>query len=147
MARSHLFQQSIYIEAPIAAVDRTITDQWLMQRWLNPALKCESDGPWSSALGSKTRFLIQMPLVQPTLYSTVIERATGLVVWQFDGFFEGCDRWECCPEITGTRLVNRFEFTIKNPLVSFGFWTFAATWTQQDMFSQLERLKQVAESL
>ncbi|MEO0375624.1 MAG: SRPBCC family protein [Cyanobacteria bacterium P01_A01_bin.17] len=147
MAPSHQFQQSIYIEAPLAVVDQTITNQELMQRWLNPALKCESDGPWSSELGSKTRFSIQIPLVQPTLDSTVAERKTGLVVWQFDGFFTGFDRWECFREITGTRLVNRFEFTIANPLISFGFWTFAATWTQKDMFSQLERLKKVAESL
>ncbi len=147
MARSHQFQQSIYIEAPIPVVDKTITDQALMQRWLNPALRCESDGPWSSNLGSKTRFLIQVPLVQPTLHSTVIERQEGLVVWQFHGFFTGCDRWECLPEISGTRLVNRFEFAIDNPLISFGFWTFAATWTQNDMFAQLKRLKQVAESV
>jgi hypothetical protein len=147
MAPSHQFQQSIYIDAPITIVDQTITDLDLMQRWLNPALKCESDGPWSSELGSKTRFLIQTPLVQPMLNSTVIERQMGLVVWQFEGFFTGRDRWECFPEITGTRLVNRFEFTIANPLISFGFWTFAAAWTQRDMVSQLERLKKVAESL
>lgn len=118
-----------------------------MQRWLNPALKCEADGDWSSKLGSKTRFLIEMPLLQPTLYSTVVERDTGLIVWQFEGFFVGCDRWECFPEITGTRLVNRFEFSIPNPVIAFGFRTFAAAWTQQDMFDQLERLKRVTESL
>lgn len=147
MAPSALFQQSIYIDAPITVVDQTITDQHLMQRWLNPALTCKAEGVWSSEIGSKTRFLIQIPFIQPTLYSTVVERQVGLVVWQFTGFFTGQDRWECFPEITGTRLVNRFAFTITNPLISFGFWTFAATWTQKDMLSQLKRLKAVAESL
>jgi hypothetical protein len=45
----------------------------------------------------------------------------------------------------GTRLLNRFEFEIPNPLVSWGFNTFAASWTQNDMKAQLRRLKRVAE--
>jgi hypothetical protein len=98
-------------------------------------------------VGSKSRFIIQLPLLQPTLHSVVVEREPGLIVWQFDGFFKGRDRWECQPSPQGTLLVNRFEFNIPNPLVRFGFSTFAAKWTQQDMQSQLRRLKRVAEEV
>jgi hypothetical protein len=44
-------------------------------------------------------------------------------------------------------LLNRFEFEIPNPLVSWGFDTFATSWTQQDMKAQLRRLKRVAEQM
>jgi hypothetical protein len=70
-----------------------------------------------------------------------------LIVWGFKGFFQGRDRWECLPEANGTRLLNRFEFEISNPLIRFGFNTFAAAWTQADMQAQLRRLKQVAEAI
>jgi hypothetical protein len=145
MSNTQVFEQSIQIKASATAVERCITDQTLMHRWLNPALRCESIGDWSTEIGSRSRFVIQIPLVQPTLKSVVVEREPGLVVWEFKGFFQGRDRWECQPAETGTRLLNRFEFVIPNPLVSWGFNTFAANWTQNDMKAQLRRLKRVAE--
>jgi hypothetical protein len=116
-----------------------------MHRWLNPALRCEPLGIGILNVGGRSRFVIQSPLWQPTLHSTVVEREPGLIVWQFTGFFEGQDRWECRPVEAGTLLLNRFEFIIPNPVVAFGFQWFAAKWTQQDMAAQLKRLKQVAE--
>jgi hypothetical protein len=147
MSSSQVFEQSIQINASAIAVERCITDLTLMHCWLNPALRCEPVGNWSSDLGSESRFVIQMPMFKPTLDSVVVEREPGLVVWEFTGFFRGRDRWECNPEGNGTRLVNRFEFEIPNPIVRFGFNTFAAQWTKQDMQAQLYRLKQVAEKV
>lgn len=144
---SQVFEQTIQIRASAIAVERCITDRALMHRWLNPALRCEPVGEWSTAVGSQSRFVIQLPLWQPTLHSVVVEREPGLIVWQFKGFFAGRDRWECNPELEGTRLVNRFEFTIPNPIVQFGFDRFAAKWTQTDMQAQLRRLKRVAEEV
>lgn len=147
MSTPTVFEQSILINASATFVERCFTDLEVMHRWLNPALRCEAIGDWSTALGSKSRFVIQVPILQPSLESTVVEREPGLVVWQFEGFFRGRDRWECEPEGQGTRLLNRFEFEIPNPLVQFGFNTFAAKWTQADMEAQLRRLKRVAETL
>ena len=141
-----IFEQSIAIRASSTTVERCITDRKLMHRWLNPALRCEPvTDTWSTDLGSQTRFIIQVPLLQPSLISTVVERRPGLIVWEFSGFFIGKDRWECVPEQPGTQLLNRFEFEIPNPLIAFGFKQFAASWTKQDMEAQLRRLKQVAE--
>ena len=141
-----IFEQSIAIQASATNVERCMTDRKLMHRWLNPALRCEPvTGTWSTDLGSQTRFIIQVPLLQPSLISTVMERRPGLIVWEFSGFFIGQDRWECIPEQPGTRLLNRFEFEIPNPLIAFGFNQFAASWTKQDMEAQLRRLKQLAE--
>lgn len=144
---AEVFEHMIQIRASAIAVEQCFTDLTLMHRWLNPALRCEPVGEWSTEVGSLSRFVLQLPLWQPTLHNVVVEREPGLVVWQFKGFFTGRDRWECNPELEGTRLVNRFEFTIPNPIIRFGFDRFAAQWTQADMQAQLRRLKRVAEEV
>ncbi|MGH7999898.1 MAG: SRPBCC family protein [Brasilonema sp.] len=144
---SQVFEQSIQINATATTVERCITEQTLMHRWLNPVLRCEPIGQWSTNVGSKSRFVIQIPVIKPTLDSTIVERQPGLVIWEFQGFFKGRDRWECQPIDKGTRLLNRFEFQIPNPVVSWGFNTFAQNWTKQDMQAQLRRLKRVAEEI
>lgn len=147
MSDPQVFEQSIQINASATIVERCIVDRALMQRWLNPALRCEPIDTWSTDLGGRSRFIIQVPVLQPALNSVVIEREPGLIVWAFNGFFKGRDRWECNPELEGTRLLNRFEFDIPNPLIRFGFNQFAATWTRNDMQAQLRRLKRVAEAM
>ncbi|MFW6295982.1 MAG: SRPBCC family protein [Halothece sp.] len=147
MRSPQVFQQSIQIHASATTVERCITDQELMHRWLNPLLRCDPVGIWDTRLGSRSRFVVQTPLIQPTLKNTVVEREPGLIVWEFNGFFAGRDTWECQPNAEGTYLVNHFEFTIPNPLIRIGFKTFAANWTQEDMKAQLRRLKRVAEDV
>lgn len=147
MPNKEIFEQSIEINATSAVVEQCITDRDLMHQWLNPALRCEPIGDWSTEVGSKSKFIIQIPVVKPTLISAVVEREPGLIVWGFDGFFKGSDRWECQPIDNGTRLLNRFEFQIPNPIVTWGFKIFAEKFTKQDMQAQLCRLKQVAQSL
>lgn len=146
MSTRRVFEHSIAISASASQVEQCLTRQDLMHRWLNPALRCDPIGDWSTELGAKSRFVIQVPLWQPALVSTVVERQPGLIVWAFEGFFAGRDRWECTPESAGTRLLNRFEFEIPNPVIQAGFNWFAAGWTQRDMAAQLRRLKQVAET-
>lgn len=147
MSAKRLFEQSIYIRASATSVERCLTDLELMHRWLNPALRCEPVGKWDTEVGGRSRFTIQIPLLKPTLQSRVVEREPGVVVWAFDGFFVGRDRWECQPQIEGTLLLNRFEFEIPNALVAWGFDTVAASFVQDDMQAQLRRLKRVAERL
>lgn len=149
MSPTEVFEQSIQINASATVVERCITDRVLMHRWLNPALRCEPVGEWGTDVGSQSRFIIQIPLLQPTLETVVVEREPGLIVWGFEGFFKGRDRWECQPEATGkgTRLLNRFEFEIPSPFVRWGFNTFAAALTKADMQAQLRRLKRVAEEM
>ncbi len=149
MSPTEVFEQSIQINASATVVERCITDNALMHRWLNPALRCEPVGEWGTDVGSQSRFIIQIPLLQPTLETVVVEREPGLIVWGFEGFFKGRDRWECQSEATGkgTRLLNRFEFEIPSPLVRWGFNTFAAALTKADMQAQLRRLKRIAEEM
>ena len=146
MSTRQIFKHSILIRACATDVEQCLTRQDLMHRWLNPALRCDPIGDWSTDLGAQSRFVIQVPLWQPALVSTVVEREPGPIVWAFTGFFDGQDRWECRPDPAGTQLLNRFEFEIPNPVVQAGFNWFAASWTQRDMAAQLRRLKQVAET-
>lgn len=141
-----IYQQSVFICASATTVERCFTEQTLMHKWLNPALVCEPIGDWRTSEGSKFNFRLKVPSfvtpLAPTLRSVVAERRPGLVVWEFDGFFVGCDLWEAQPDIErgGTTLLNRFEFEIPNLLVSFGFQQFAAKWTKRDMEAQLQRI-------
>jgi len=139
------YENSIQIDASATIVERCFTDLDLMHRWLNPALRCRPIGDWSTDLGARSRFTIAIPLLEPSLYSTVVERSPGMIVWEFTGFFLGRDQWECRPNAIGTQLMNRFSFEIPNPLIRFGFDTFAARLTQSDMQKQLRRLKAIAE--
>jgi hypothetical protein len=143
-----VFEQSIQIKASATLVERCFTELELMQRWLNPALKCEPlGGEWRTEVGSMSKFTIKIPLIEPTLKNMTIVREPGTIVWKFDGFFRGTDRWECIPNDRGTLLLNRFEFTIPNPIVAWGFNRFAKRLTRSDMQAQLRRLKRVAEEL
>ena len=147
MSKFQVFEQSIPIQASAIAVENCLQDLKLMHRWLNPALKCEPLGTWSTTVGRFSRFTIQIPLLQPSLRSVVVEREPGLIVWQFEGFFRGRDRWECRPIAQGTLLLNRFEFEIPNPIIGWGFKIFAQSWTKKDMKAQLRRFKRVAEEI
>lgn len=147
MSSPQFFEQSIRINASAVTTEYCITNLELMRRWLNPLLQCEPIGTWSTNVGSLSRFTINIPLLQPSLRSVVAEREPGLIVWEFDGFFKGRDRWECQPLADGTFLLNRFEFEIPNSIVNWGFNNFAANFTKKDMQAQLRRLKKVAEEV
>jgi hypothetical protein len=141
-----VYTQKIRIQAPLLAVDRCITEQTLMAQWLNPLLLCEPIGSWSTEVGSRFRFSLQVPF-QPSLECQVVARSPGLVEWGFSGFFDGTDRWECFAQEDCTLLVNSFNFEIANPLVRFGYKLVAERLTQKDMQAQLERLRTLAEKL
>jgi len=145
---TQILEQSVKINTPATIVEQCVTELHLMHQWLNPVLRCQPVGEvWSTEVGSQSRFIIQVPLLYPTLNVVVVERQPGLIVWGFEGFFQGCDRWECQALDNGTLLINRFEYSIPNPIISWGFNKFAISWTKKDMEAQLQRLKQVAEQL
>ena len=56
---SQVFEQSIRIEASSVITEECITDLKLMHRWLNPILKCEPIGRWSTDVGSHSRFTLR----------------------------------------------------------------------------------------
>lgn len=147
MSSPQVFEQTIQISASATAVEQCIIDRELMHRWLNPLLRCEPVGKWSTDIGSRSRFVVKIPPLYPTLKNVVVERSPGRIVWEFKGFFQGRDTWECLPQAQGTLLLNRFQFEVPNPIIRWGFNTFASRLTEEDMKAQLRRLKRVAEEL
>ncbi|WP_044259999.1 SRPBCC family protein [Richelia intracellularis] len=147
MPNSEVFTQSIEIQADLEVVENCITDINLIQHWLNPVLCCEPLDKWSMDLGNQAKFIIKIPIIMPTLLSTIVVREAGLLVWEFSGFFTGRDHWEYQTIINGTLLLNRFEFQIPNPLVFWGFNAFARGLTRTDMQVQLQRIKIIAETI
>lgn len=148
MPSAIVFEQSVTIETTATIVERCFTDLTLMHRWLNPMLQCEPVGEqWSTELDSKSRFILKIPLIKPSLSCLVVTREPGLIVWQFEGFFQGRDRWQFQACNHSTLLINTFSFQIPNPVVNWGFNQFAAKLTKQDMEAQLLRIKHLAEEL
>lgn len=147
MAPSYCFEQAITIGASVALVEYCVTDLTTMQQWLNPRMRCQPlEDHWSTQVGARSRFSLQLPGWQPGLISTVVERSPNTIVWQFDGFFKGQDRWQWWARGEDTELINRFEFAIPNALVEFGFNYLASGWAKADMIAQLHRLKKLAEA-
>lgn len=155
-----IFEQRIQIRANVQQVEACVTDLTLMHQWLNPLLRCDPVGDWTALVDSRCRFVIQLPglapSVAPSLNCVVVERSPQHIVWQFTGFFTGCDRWEWHPMPSGddmngtngeTTLVNQFSCEIPNPVVKLGFDLFAKALTARDMQAQLVRLKGIAEGL
>ncbi len=143
---SQQFVQSIEINASPQIVEHCLRSRVLMHKWLNPLLRCEPVGDWSTEVGSRSKFIIKIPIVKPTLDAVVKAQKPGLIVWEFTGFFQGSDFWEYKHIAQGTLLVNTFKFEIPNPIIRWGFNVFAASLTKMDMQSQLQRLKSVAET-
>jgi hypothetical protein len=139
-----VWEQSIQINASAVVVDRCITELNLLQRWMISS--CEPMGEWCVTVGSYSRLVVKLSLFQFNLSRIVIVREPGLIVWGFDGFITGRDRWECRPHERGTLLVNRWELQTSN-LAGWGWRRWAGNWTADEMETQLMRLKYVAEEL
>jgi len=59
-----IFEQSIQINASASVVEHCISDRTLMHRWLNPP--CVANQWGLTDLGSRSRFVIQIPVLKPT---------------------------------------------------------------------------------
>ncbi len=142
-----IIENDILIEASPAAVERCFTDLERMRRWLHPLLRIEPvpvEGPWSTELGGRSRFTLAIPGLEPSLISQVVRREPGRIHWAFEGFFVGEDHWSWVATDVGCQLRNRFEFTIPNRVVAWGYERFGAPLTDRDMAAQLERIRQLA---
>ncbi len=139
-----IWEQSIQVDASAVVVDRCITELALQQRWRSG--RSEPIDNWSVAVGSYSRWLLPLPWWQLSLGRIVVIREPGLVVWGFDGLITGRDRWECCPSEQGTLVINRWEIQT-NSFIGWGWQRWNRNWINDQMVTQLMRLKYVAEEL
>ncbi len=75
-------EQAIAIRASASAVERCLTDRELMHRWLNPALRCDPVGEWGTELGDRSRFVLQVPGLEPAPRASAARRCPTSTTWR-----------------------------------------------------------------
>jgi hypothetical protein len=142
-----LCEKSIQINASATIVDHCLTELPLMQRWRNGLVTCEPVGEWSTNVGSRSFLRLDNSFWPLSLRNIVVLREPGLVAWEFRGWLRGLDRWECQPSAGGTCLLNSWKWQATNGWIDWWWKSFGAQAIEEDIESQLMRIKYVAEEL
>jgi len=144
----HLLEEFIVVNAPMAQVERVMTEQSLMQRWMSLAVRFEPLDGWRFDVGAPWR--LQLTGLGPLLEAgyVVADRRPGLVLWAFDGFWEGFDAWQWLPwqgRSDQTLIHNRIEYRLKVPGLDLIWPLTIAPLMKFDAGVQMKRLQQVCE--
>lgn len=132
--------------APLARVDAVMTERALMERWMSPAVRFEPLDGWGFAAGSRWRLtLTGLGRLLEASY-VVHERSPGLILWAFEGFWEGFDAWHWRPQGEGRTLIqNRIEYELRLPALDLIWPATVGPLMGWDAKVQMERLKGVCE--
>ncbi len=143
-------ENEIRVAAPPLTAETYLLDPEKLHRWINPLFRFEPVGESGTTAGSRFRFVLQIPPIHPALEYEIAEHSFDptpdaptvcTVVYRFTGFMEGRDTWTFTAEGDGTRVWNRFEYDVPNPLVRLGWQILAEPFTVRDMREQMERLR------
>jgi hypothetical protein len=148
--KMNLLEEFIDIDAPFDTIDRVMTDEALMRRWMSPAVRFRpSDGGgWGFEEGR--RWQLELSGVGPLLRADYVvhARREGLILWAFDGFWEGFDAWHWWRDPREpqrkTIVQNRIEYEIRNPLAQ-ALWTPVGLAMEWDARVQMRRLQEICE--
>lgn len=144
----HLLEEFIVVSAPMERVDAVMTDRALMLRWMSPAVRFEPLERWSFEQGARWRLtLTGLGRVLEASYR-VYDRQPGLILWAFDGFWEGFDAWHWLPHegsSTQTLIQNRVEYTLRIPIMDLLWPATVGPLMGWDAKVQMRRLKSVCE--
>jgi hypothetical protein len=110
----HLQEDFVVVRAGMARVDQVMTDKALMGRWISPTVRFVPLDGWRFNRGARWRLsMTGLGSLLEADYS-VFERREGLILWAFDGFWEGFDAWHWRPHGDGGTLIqNRIEYRLK----------------------------------
>ncbi|WP_322487189.1 SRPBCC family protein [Chloroflexus sp.] len=144
----YLLEEFVIVNAPMARVEQVMTDEALSRRWMSPAVQFAPLDGWSFATGARWR--LRLTGVGPLLEAgyIVVERRPGLILWAFDGFWEGFDAWQWLPwqnQTDQTLIHNRIEYRLKIPGLDIIWPLTIAPFMKFDAQVQMKRLKQVCE--
>ncbi|NJN15338.1 MAG: SRPBCC family protein [Oscillochloris sp.] len=143
-----LQEEFVLVAADMDRVERVMTDHELMQRWMSPAVRFEPLEGWHFEPGAPWRLhLTGLGRLLEARY-VVHERRPGLVLWAFDGFWEGFDAWHWLPHGEGsqTLIQNRIEYRLRVPGLSAIWPATVGPLMGWDARVQMQRLKAVCES-
>ncbi|MGQ9613884.1 MAG: SRPBCC family protein [Chloroflexus sp.] len=144
----YLLEEFVVVTAPIERVERVMTDEALMKRWMSPVVQFTPLDGWQFERG--VRWRLRLTGVGPLLEAgyVVVERRPGLVLWAFDGFWEGFDAWQWLPwqeRSDQTLIHNRVEYRLLVPGLDLIWPLTVAPLMKLDAQAQMGRLRQVCE--
>ncbi len=144
----HLLEEFVVVNATMDRVETVMTDETLMKRWMSPAVQFTPLDGWNFATGARWR--LRLTGVGPLLEAgyLVIERRPGLILWAFDGFWEGFDAWQWLPwqgNPDQTLIHNRVEYRLRVPGLDLIWPLTIAPLMKLDAQAQMVRLRQVCE--
>lgn len=143
---AHVLEEFVVVSAPLERVEAVMTERVLMQRWMSGAVqftpldgwRFEQGAPWRLTLAGLGRSLEATYLVH--------ERRPGLILWQFDGFWEGFDAWHWMAHGVGQTLIqNRIEYRLRVPVLELVWPATVGPLMGWDAKVQMQRLRQVCE--
>lgn len=143
----HLQEDFVVVQAGAERVQRVMTEHGLMERWMSPAVSFAPLEGWRFDRGARWRLRIAGlgPMLEADYI--VFERRDGLILWAFDGFWEGFDAWHWRPRGEGgeTMIQNRIEYRLKLAGLDLIWPATLGALMGWDADVQMRRLKQVCE--
>jgi hypothetical protein len=144
---THLQEEFVVVTAPLERVEAAMTERALMERWMSPAVRFEPLDGWQFSAGARWRLrLTGLGRLLEANY-VVYERSAGLILWSFDGFWEGFDAWHWRPHgAHGQVLIqNRIEYTLRFPGLDLIWPATMGPLMGWDAKVQMDRLRRVCE--
>jgi hypothetical protein len=146
----HLLEEFVVVHAPMERVEQVMTEEPLMRRWMSPAVQFKPARNWSFNQGE--HWSLTLTGVGDVLRANYVvhERRPGLVLWYFNGFWEGFDAWHWMPDkhhAGHTLIQNRIEYELRIPGLDLIWPLTVAPLMGWDAKVQMQRLKQVCEEL
>lgn len=136
--------------APMEAVDRIITDRDLMKRWASPTVQFTPRNGWTFEQGAE--WTLTLTGLGPLLKANyvVYDRKPGLILWYYNGFWEGFDAWHWWRAPNNpqhqTIIQNRLEFELRVPGLDIIWLPIMTPLMRLDMRIQMQRLHGVCNN-
>lgn len=143
---THLLEEFVVVGATMARVEAVMTAREPMRRWMSSAVQFTPIDGWSFEQGARWQLhLSGLGRILEAHY-IVHERRPGLILWAFDGFWEGFDAWHWLPAGPGQTLIqNRVEYTLRLPVLDLVWPSTVGPLMGWDARAQMQRLKHVCE--
>ena len=143
-----MLSQETFVEVNVSEerVTAVMTEEALMRRWMSPAVQFAPLAEWSFAEGARWRMQISGTgrLLQADY--VVYERRPNLILWSFDGFWQGFDAWHWFPRTANQTIIqNRLEYALNIPGLAQLWPLTIGPLMGWDAEVQMQRLKTVCE--
>lgn len=140
-------EEFVVVAAPMERVEAIMTERDLMERWISRAVQFEPLDGWSFETGARWRMTLTGIGDLLRADYVVHERRPGLILWAYNGFWEGFDAWHWMPAAAAghTVIQNRLEYELRVPGLDLIWPLTVEPVMAWDARVQMQRLKQVCE--